>query len=232
MNRTVNNQISEILFFPSNILCLTIAGPNYTWCWMLSDFSSAKPSGRAEEKLHQAVVQHRGWPHQGEARDQSSREQEPGARAVQRRLHLHVVQVAAPPPAPSHSSLQQFLCWNSSSCGLSQRLVWRQRDLGGRRHRAEEHFRPAGQHCGHERVRCALSRTTVHRPQDPRGKDTGTPSLCVFKEIYVIGRLISDLCTLGSLVQRSLQRQQLPTRDCTKRWSCGETGMKCLLIIY
>lgn len=66
----------------------------------------AKPSSWAEEKLHQAVFQHRGWPHQGKAGDLPGGAQEQRARAVERHLHLHVVQVA-----PPHQLLFTRLVW-------------------------------------------------------------------------------------------------------------------------
>lgn len=140
----------------------------------------AEPSSRTEEKLHQAVFQHCGRPHQSKTGDLTGSAQKQRARAVQRHLHLHVVQVA-----PHHRLLftrvarlfpvsDPFWCvW----C-LLQRIVRWQRDVSEWRCDAKEHFRPVGQHHRHERVRCALSCAALHRPQDPCGKESATSSPC------------------------------------------------------
>lgn len=114
--------------------------------------------------------------------------------------------------------------------GFLQCLVRRQCDLSRWRRDVEEYFRPVGQHSGHERVWCALSCAIVHRPQDPRGKDRFMSSPC-FRKSPGCWSNLSHLYFSGSLVQCSVQRQRVPTRDCTERWSCGETGMRVLSIM-
>lgn len=47
-------------------------------------------------------------------------------------------------------------------------------------------------------------------------------------EVFQSVHLTSGLCATGSLVQRSLQRRQLPTGDRTERRSRGETGERQL----
>lgn len=57
-------------------------------------------------------------------------------------------------------------------------------------------------------------------------------------EVFLFFRVSSksSVCALlilavftGSLVQCSIQRQRLPTRDCAARRSCGATGIRILL---
>lgn len=124
-------------------------------------------------------------------------------------------------------SMRHWTCLVFLQC-----LVGGQRDLSRWRRDVKEYFWPVGQHCGHERVRCALSCPIVHRPQDPRGKDRFVLSQWKSFDIsYPQSAHLHCLYVLGSLVQCSIQRQLLPARDCTERWSCRATGMRILLFM-
>lgn len=103
-----NKWINVWKFKPDTLLLLLFKKQMIVLCWPV-----AEPSSWTEEKLHQAVIQHCGRPHQGQAWDLPGGTQEQREGAVQWRLHLNVIKV---PPVlfnkvyPLISSLTLICC--------------------------------------------------------------------------------------------------------------------------
>lgn len=124
-----------------------------------------------------------------------------------------------------------FPCYIYLLCSLLnlQRFIGWKRDVCGWRRDVKEHFWSVRQHSWLERVWRALPCACVHRPQDPCGKYRFEHSAYKINNIFACSSNPHCRYFSGSLVQCSIQRWSLPSRNCSARWSSGAPSKKTLL---